>query len=126
MRRLVVAAVVVALAAGLGCKKREAAVSADPAMPPPINAAQARQVRDACAAYVERLCRCAAESPADAARQEECTLARAIPEALELAIRGAEGPHQTRVNAEGALANVGKIQKNCVESLAQLATTCPR
>jgi hypothetical protein len=116
-------ALLVLVFAALGCERKgEEAAPPSPTLPP----AAAEQIVRACAAYVAHACACAAADPADAALAEQCSLARALPSALELAIAAAEQPRASRRDAEGLLANVGKIQKNCVEESARLELRCPR
>jgi hypothetical protein len=92
----------------------------------PITAAEAAQVRDACTRYVEHACACAGASATDAGLADQCRLARAIPGALDLALGGASTARGSELDAAGLKANVGKIQKNCVEEDARLELRCPR
>jgi hypothetical protein len=115
------------LAIGLliaACRKGEEAPPPAPEAPPPLPAEAIAQIRDACLAYVDQACSCAAAKPDDAALKDECALARAVPGALDLAL-GTAKDETSVVDAQGLRANVGKIQKNCVEGAARLATTCP-
>jgi hypothetical protein len=91
--------------------------------PAPLPAAEVERGRTACAAYVERVCRCAG-GQADLA--SECELARSRPEALELtlevlAARGAPG------DLGAAQLNARKIIKACLEADSRLdPASCPR
>jgi hypothetical protein len=126
MRRAIVIAALLVLGAA-GCRKeQERPAEGPPPGPPPLSEAEARQVRDACDAYVAHVCACAAARPEDVALGEQCGLARAIPGALDVAIGAAQARQDSPVDAEGVRGNVGKIQKSCIEEGARLETSCPR
>jgi hypothetical protein len=124
MRALLLAALA---ALSPACDRREpAAPPAQGEAPPPLSAAAAAQVRDACAVFVAQVCGCAAATPADAELAEQCASARAIPGALELSLAGAQAPTGSALDQRVVQANVGKIQKGCVEESARLEARCPR
>jgi hypothetical protein len=122
-RAVLIAALVAAAACGKGADEE---APAEPVAPPPLSEAAATQLRAACDVYVAHVCGCAAAQASDAALAEQCGLARAIPEALDLSIGAAQATNNSALNQTGLLANVNKIQKNCVEQSARLETRCPR
>jgi hypothetical protein len=116
MKWVVVLVLVVA-----ACKKpSEPPPSSDvPAMP----AAEVQRGRDACKAYVEKVCACA---PTVAAMQQQCALARALPDALQVSLDVAMTPDSTRRDVLQAHDGARKIIKECIEATAKLpAAGCP-
>lgn len=101
----------------LGCaKKTDDAPKAVVQMP----ADEVKRGQDACNAYVEKVCACTAPAAA-----QECKLARALPDALQLSLSIAAGT-QKADEARSAIQEVRKVTKGCIESLAQLpALGCP-
>ena len=89
--------------------------------PPPLPAAEVQRDRDACKAYVDRVCGCT--SPA---AQKQCPLARALPDALGVALDVAMNPATERDDALRAQVNVRETVKECIEQMAKLpALGCP-
>src|SRR5690606_20290519 len=90
----------------------------------PLPKAEAERGLQACNAYVARICACAESRPELA---EECTLARARPQAFQLnlelsATPGLSDAEQTAVKVEAR-----KIAAACFEDEARLdSTLCPR
>ena len=114
-------ALVVALLAATGCKKRETEKSqpAVPAMPE----AEVKRSQDACAQYVERVCACAEKVP-DVAKQ--CELARALPEAVRIGLEVAASPDSKPDIVQQSYTSVRKTAKECIEQTAKLpALGCP-
>jgi len=113
-----------ALACGLlaaACSKSEPAPPAEP--PPLIPAVELQRAADACEGYVKRVCACAETVPALA---EDCGLAKALPEAIDIAKHLASNPKADREDAAQAAGSVRKTVKQCVERTAKLATQgCP-
>ena len=125
MRAAIVAALVASLAGGCKKSKEEPAAGGGPERPPsPITPAEADTGRKACAAYVEHVCDCALKLPELA---EQCDLAGAQPDALEMNLRAAlaEG-NATDEDRRALLANTRKIMRSCIEQSAALAAKgCP-
>lgn len=116
---------VLALLLLVACRREPAADAPVEAMPPALSGGEMQQARDACARYVDQACACADRTPADPARAETCRLARTLPGALDLALAAEGKVFDSREDALGARANLGKIVKNCVEETARLAVACP-
>lgn len=115
-------AIVVALLAATGCKKKDAEPSQSGAAPQ-MPAAEIQRSQDACKHYVERVCACAAQVP-DVAKQ--CELARALPEAVRIGLEVAASPDSKPDIAQQSLTSVRKTAKECIEQTAKLpALGCP-
>jgi hypothetical protein len=115
-----------ALAAALAlaaCKDR---AEPPPPAPAPSLAMPANEVKrgqDACNAYVEKVCACAKTVPA---LEQQCTLARALPDALQVGTEVAATPDTKRRDALQANQSARGIVKECVEQLAKLPVAgCP-
>jgi hypothetical protein len=109
------------LLAATACKKPpEPPPSSDmPVMP----AAEIQRGRDACKAYVDKVCACAQTV---AAMQQPCSLARALPDALQLNLDVAASPDTTRRDALQSHDSARKVIKECIEATARLpASGCP-
>jgi hypothetical protein len=88
---------------------------------PALPAAEVQRGHDACAAYVDKVCACA--SPA---AKQACPLAKALPDAMKLALDTATNPTTDRDNAMRAQVNVRETAKECIEQTAKLpALGCP-
>jgi len=114
VKALVVAALLGSLG---GCAKK--------AEPPPaavvqMPADEVKRGQDACDAYVAKVCACTAPAAA-----QECKLAKALPDAIQLSLGVAAGTQKSD-EARSAIREIRKVVKGCVESLAQLpALGCP-
>jgi hypothetical protein len=89
--------------------------------PPPAAMAneEIQRSRDACAAYVTRVCKC---SETNATLVDQCKLARALPEAMKISVEVAASPDSKRQDVLGAQSSVRKIFKECIDQTAQLAS----
>ena len=88
---------------------------------PPLPAGEVQRGRDACTTYATKVCACT--SPA---AQKACPLAKALPEALNLALETSLNPQTDRDNALRAQVNVRETAKECIEQTAKLpALGCP-
>ncbi|MEO8846807.1 MAG: hypothetical protein ABI591_16870 [Kofleriaceae bacterium] len=88
---------------------------------PPLPTGEVQRGRDACAAYATKVCACT--SPA---AQKACPLAKALPDALQLALDTSLNPETDRDNAMRAQVNVRETAKECIEQAARLpALGCP-
>jgi hypothetical protein len=111
-------ALVVALAA---CRKSEPKAQPEPL--PAMSAAEATRGQDACRAYVTKVCDCATRV---ATLQQACTLAKPLPEAIEVGLSVAVNPDSTRRDVLQANDSVRKIVKECIEETAKLpGAGCP-
>lgn len=96
-------------------KKQEAPPAETP--PPPIPAAELARGQDACKAYVEQVCGCAATVEA---AKEPCTLSRALPDAIEVAMQVATNPESKRPDVLQAADSIRKTIAQCIEQTAKL------
>jgi hypothetical protein len=113
---------VVALVATASCKKKEA----EPARRAHVEqmpAAEVQRSQDACEAYVQRVCACAAQLPAVV---QQCQLARALPDAVRIGLEVAASPDIKPEVVSQSIASVRKTAKECIEQTAQLPSLgCP-
>jgi len=86
-----------------------------PSKLPSLPAAEVQRGEDACNAYVAKVCACAAP-----AAQKQCPLAKALPEAMQLALATAANPTTEHNDALRALTNVRETTKECIEQTAKL------
>lgn len=110
MRWLLVAA----LLAG-GCSKKEQAAPPPTDEKPQIPTTELKRGKDACADYVSKVCACTAP---DAARQ--CTLAKALPDAIATGLEVATNPESTRRDVVQSNDMIRKTMKECIEQMAKL------
>jgi len=110
-----------------GCKKQSDAPPGPPARDlPVIPASEVKRGQDACKAYVDKVCACAEAGPATPALKEACSLARALPDAVQTGLEVTANPESTRRDALQANDSVRKIVKECIEETAKLpAAGCP-
>ena len=113
----------VILALVVACSKSEAPpvpVDEPPALLPP---AELQRADAACNEYVAKVCACAEKVPA---KQEDCALSKAIPDAIGVAKRLAANPKADREDAVQAAGSVRKTVRSCIEKTAKLAAEgCP-
>lgn len=104
----------------VACSKHEDAAPKK-AQVPPLPAAEVQRGQDACTAYIAKVCACT--SPA---ALKQCPLAKALPEAMKLALDTAANPETDRNDALRAQTNVLETAKQCIEQVAKLpALGCP-
>jgi hypothetical protein len=116
---LAVASLVLALA----CSKKQEAPAPEPAREPAISAAELQRGQDACAAYVAKVCGCAATVPAVA---EQCTLAKALPEAITVATQVSMSQDSSKQDVLHAADSVRRTIAECIEQAAKLPELgCP-
>ena len=89
----------------------------EPARPKAIAAEEVQRGQDACKAYVEKACACAAKVPSV---KEQCDLARALPDALQLQLQYAQAAETKKNDVLAAQAAVRKVVKECIEETAKL------
>lgn len=107
----------VVLLLAVGCATKPPDKQPPPAMPP----AEVHRAEEACKAYVDRVCACG--SPA---AQQQCSLAKAMPAALKLALEVVVNPASPPEDAARAQVNVRETVKECIEQTAKLpALGCP-
>ena len=103
------------------CKKADAPAQEAPA--PVMPASEVKRSQDACKAYVDKLCACAATV---AAIKESCARERALADAIEVNLSVAANPESSRRDALQAQGSVRAIVKRCIEETAKLpAAGCP-
>jgi len=106
-----------------GCKQRADAPPGPPASTPVVPASEVKRGQDACKAYVDKVCACADATPA---LKEACSLARALPDAIQAGLEVTANPESTRRDALQANDSVRKVVKECIEETAKLpAAGCP-
>ena len=81
----------------------------------PLPAAEVTRARDACQSYVDKVCACTAP-----AAQKQCSLAKPLPQALDLALQTAANPGEERDSQLRSQVFVRETVKECVEELAKL------
>ena len=106
----------------VACSKKAApAPEQDHPAVPQLSATEVQRSRDACTAYADRVCACTAP-----AAQQQCTLAKGMPAAIELALGLMASPDSKRQDALAAEVNVRETVKECIEETAKLpALGCP-
>jgi alkanesulfonate monooxygenase SsuD/methylene tetrahydromethanopterin reductase-like flavin-dependent oxidoreductase (luciferase family) len=115
----------VVLALCAACK-RDAPPPPPPAPNPPnpaMPASEAKRARDACRAYVDKVCACAEKLPA---LKQECSVAGAYPDAIQVDLEVAATADTSRRDARQTQQSVRAIVKQCIEAAARLpAAGCP-
>ena len=111
------AAVVLAcLVAAAGCKKKAAeGPPPDLDTAPPLPALELKRGQDACKAYVHAVCACTVPAAA-----EQCSLATALPEALEVAREISMSTDSKRRDVLQANDSARKTIARCIEHTAKL------
>jgi hypothetical protein len=88
---------------------------------PALPAAEVKRAREACTAYVDKVCACARSMPALDAR---CRLARALPDAVQVGLEVGAASDSTQRDVRQVQDSVRKIAKECIEELARLPAGC--
>jgi len=114
MRAVLALTSALVLAAGCAKKSDEPAPAADD-RPPPVPAAEVQRGKDACAAYVEKVCACTTP-----AAQDACGLAKALPDALQVGVEVATSPDSDERAVRHANDSIRKTIKECIEQAARL------
>lgn len=110
------------LAGAGGCKKSEKKAPAQDTVAP-MSVDEVKRSEDACKAYVERVCACAATLPA---ATKQCELSRALPDAVRIGLEVAASPDSKPDIVRQAQSSVRKTVKECIERTAELPTLgCP-
>ena len=111
------AAVVLAcLLAAAGCKKKAAeGPPPDLDTAPPLPAPELKRGQDACKAYVDAVCKCTAPAAVEA-----CSLAKALPEALQVATEISISTDSKRLDVLQANDSARKTIASCIEKTAKL------
>ncbi|HSN29218.1 MAG TPA: hypothetical protein VLT45_23175 [Kofleriaceae bacterium] len=116
MKRLLFVCLLVA------CSKKQEAPPKQQAVPQ-MTPAEIQRSQDACKAYVDKVCGCAATVPAV---QQECDLAKALPDAVRIGVEVSQSAESKRDDVIGAQSSVRKTVKTCIEKMAQLPSRgCP-
>jgi hypothetical protein len=86
-------------------------------------ASEAKRARDACQAYVDKVCACAEKLPA---MKQTCSVARAYPDAIQVDLEVAATEDTSRRDVRQTQQSVRAIVKQCIEAAARLpADGCP-
>ena len=111
--------------AAAGCEeKKPTKGEPPPPMIEPMGEGESQVGQQACNAYVEQVCGCAAKMPD---LKAECDMAKARPNAFEMNTRAAmaQGDANTK-DRRALIANARKIMRSCIEDAAELAKKgCP-
>jgi hypothetical protein len=106
-----------------GCKQSSDGPAPSGHEVPAIPAIEIKRGQDACKAYVDKVCGCAETTPA---MKQPCSLARALPEAMQVSLDVAASADSMRRDVRQANASVRSITKKCIEATARLpAAGCP-
>jgi len=107
-----------------GCAKKQEDKPPPPApRPAAMGADEIKRSEDACKVYLDRACACAATVPA---AQAECTDAKALPDAIRVALEVGNSPDSKPDVTLQTQASVRKTVKHCIEATAKLASLgCP-
>lgn len=90
----------------------------------PLPKAEAERAIQACQAYVEQICACAETHPKF---EETCTLAKALPQALQLNLDLSATPGLTVVEQSAVKVEARKIAAGCFQDASKLdESICPR
>ena len=100
------------------CSKSEEQAPYKPA-PSLLPETELKRGRDACAAYVAKVCKCAETMPSLA---EQCRLAKALPEALEVDQSVGTAPGVEKQDSTSLAVAVRKTIKSCIDQTAKLPT----
>ena len=112
----------VALALVASCQNHDPPPPAPPAAPT-ISTTEVQRAQDACAAYAQKVCACAAKVPALA---EDCKEAPALRDTVTITAGVAANSTSTPSDVAGARGEQGETGKHCIENTAQLpARGCP-
>ena len=115
-RAALVLACLASLAIGGSCKKKAAeGPPPDLDTAPPLPAPELKRGHDACKAYVATVCACTAPGAAEA-----CALAKALPDALEVATEISMSPDSKKRDVLQANDSARKTIKSCIEHTAKL------
>ena len=106
-----IAAVLLALAA---CSKKQESAP-PPNDNPRIPETEIKRGKDACQAYVEKVCACTTPEA-----QKQCPLAKALPDAMTTGLEIATNPETSRRDVVQANDMIRKTMKECIEQTAKL------
>jgi hypothetical protein len=111
------------LLTGACAKKKAAPGPEEENRPPPLPAEEIKRNEDACKAYVTAVCDCAKTVPAV---EQQCKLARSLPEALRVAGEVGMSPDSTRLDIAHARDMMRKTVAQCIEQSNKLKDAgCP-
>ena len=81
-------------------------------------ATEIKRGQDACKAYVDKVCACAATEPE---RAKQCELAKALPEAIAIGARGRGEPGlEAATSSSSRTTACARRSKQCIEQTAKL------
>ncbi len=99
----------------VACSKKQAEQAPADDRPAPLPAAELQRGKDACTAYVEKICACT-----EPAAKAECDLAKALPDALQVGLEVSTSPDSDRQAVIHANDSMRKTIKECIEQAAKL------
>jgi hypothetical protein len=110
-------ALVASIMASGGCKAKQHAPKQKPVAG--MTDVEIQRGEDACKAYVDKICGCAATKPDLAG---PCQLAKSLPEAMQLSLAVAANPESKPETVEQAYESAKKTIANCIQETAKLPT----
>ncbi len=81
----------------------------------PLPAVEVQRGKDACEAYIAKVCACTSDEA-----KKACPLAKALPQALLIALQTSANPSTDKDSAMRAQVNVRETAKECIEQAAKL------
>ena len=102
-----------------GCKRKEDS-KAGPARAPTLSQLEKSRSAKACMDYVFLLCTCAKLKPEAPEIQKRCTLDKALPDALKVAVDIDADPTAPAEAAVAAADQARKVAATCIEGLNEL------
>jgi hypothetical protein len=100
------------------CSKKE---EAGPTSRDPLPAGELKQGRDACSAYADKACACAAKASGTAEHKRQCSEARSFVDAIELVQGIAASPGNKENDLRQQAAAIRATITSCIESTNKLA-----
>jgi len=115
-----VLAMTAALAATTACAKKQ-----KPAKQKPVSAltdVELKRGEDACKTYIDKVCACAQSKPDKTDLAQQCQLAKALPEAMQIALSVATHPDTKPDVANQSFDSARQTIGTCIEETAKLAS----
>jgi hypothetical protein len=101
----------------VACANKQDAPAGDQGSVPQLSVSEVQRGKDACSAYVMKVCACADHTPS---LKSQCELARALPEAVRLDAEVSTSPDSKPNDVLGAQKAMRQTVKECIEETAKL------
>ena len=85
------------------------------------SATEVKRGKDACTAYVEKICACSTKNPDRRDVKEACKLAQGYPEAIEVGLNVAMGSDSAKRDVVSSQSSVRKAMAKCIEEAGKLS-----